>query len=334
MKLRIVLIFIILAGLFYIYSGIFFPKNPFSEDRIFSIKKGENVKDISLNLEKKGLIRDSIFFEIYISFRGLERDLKAGDYLLSSSMSASEIADRIYSGETLRQKITIIEGWKIEDIGDYLEQEGIFEKEDFFEAVGSPLANNEKYFFTDYSFLDRKIVNLEGYLFPDTYYVSKSDSLEEVIRKMLDNFDRKIDVEIREEIKKQKKTLFEIITLASLLEKEVSSLQDKKIVAGILQKRMSIGMPLQVDATITYITGKRSVKVSRQDTKIDSPYNTYKYKGLPLGPICNPGIESIHASLYPESSDYLYYLSTPEGETVYSKTLEEHNIAKEKYLNN
>jgi UPF0755 protein len=141
-----------------------------------------------------------------------------------------------------------------------------------------------------------------------------------------------VSLEIKEEIERQGKSIFDIITMASLLEKEVRTEEDKKIVAGILWKRMEIGMPLQVDATIAYITGKNSTRISKEETKIDSPYNTYKYKGLPLGPICNPGFESIFASLYYEDSDYLYYLSTPEGETIFSKTLEEHNIAKGKYL--
>ena len=122
--------------------------------------------------------------------------------------------------------------------------------------------------------------------------------------------------------------------MASLIEKEVKTPEDKKIVSGILWKRLENSIPLQVDATISYITGKKGDSVSIEETKIDSPYNTYKYKGLPLGPISNPGLESIIASIYPENSDYWYYLSTPEGKTIFSKTLEEHNIAKAKYLKN
>ena len=137
---------------------------------------------------------------------------------------------------------------------------------------------------------------------------------------------------MRTEILGQEKTIFEIITMASLLEKEVKAFEDKKLVSGILWKRLENKMPLQVDATITYITGKKSSKVSLDETKIDSPYNTYKYKGLPPGPISNPGLESIVAAIYPKKLDYLYYLSTPEGETIFSKTFEEHKRAKEQYF--
>lgn len=120
--------------------------------------------------------------------------------------------------------------------------------------------------------------------------------------------------------------------MASLVEKEVKTLEDKKLVSGVLWKRLENGMPLQVDATISYITGKKNAKILIADTQIDSPYNTYKYRGLPLGPISNPGLDSIVAALYPQESSYWYYLSTPEGQTIFSRTLDEHNQARAKYL--
>ena len=149
---------------------------------------------------------------------------------------------------------------------------------------------------------------------------------------MQDNFDKKITPELREEIQQQGKTIFEIVTMASLIEKEVREKEEKEIVSGILWKRLENKIPLQVDATITYITGKKTTKISKEETQIDSPYNTYKYLGLPPGPICNPGIDSIEAAIYPKSSEYWYYLSTAEGKVIFSKTLEEHNLAKAKYL--
>jgi UPF0755 protein len=175
---------------------------------------------------------------------------------------------------------------------------------------------------------------LEGYLFPDTYEIDKNLNLEDIIFRMLYNFEDKVDFSLREEIKAQDKNLFEIMIMASLLEKEVSDSEDKKIVSGILWKRLEEGMALQVDATIIYLTGKKTTRVSLSDTKIDSPYNTYKYRGLPPAPITNPGLDSILAAIYPEDSSFWFYLSTPQGETIFSETLEEHNIAKNKYLSN
>jgi len=186
--------------------------------------------------------------------------------------------------------------------------------------------------------------NLEGFLFPDTYKFPLGVSGEEVVRKMRENFEEKLNTKIpelsltpKEAIMQQGKTIFEIVIMASLLEKELSpknknDKENQRIISGILWKRLENKIPLQVDSTITYITGKKITQVSFEETKIDSPYNTYKYRGLPLGPICNPGIDSILAAIYPKNSDYWYYLSTPEGKTIFSKTLEEHNLAKAKYL--
>ena len=156
---------------------------------------------------------------------------------------------------------------------------------------------------------------------------------------MVRNFDAKVTQEVRDAIAGQQKSIFEIVIMASLIEKEVSSEEDRALVSGILWKRISLGMPLQVDATIAYIKNQesriknqRDGKISLEDTKIDSPYNTYRYRGLPRGPIANPGLSAIRAAVFPRSSPYLYYLSTPDGRTIFSRTLEEHNAAKEKYL--
>jgi UPF0755 protein len=173
--------------------------------------------------------------------------------------------------------------------------------------------------------------NLEGYLFPDTYYFPLDVSGEEVVRIMHENFEKKIAPYLKE-IEKSGKSLKDIIIMASLIEKEVKTKEEKELVSGILWKRLKAGIPLQVDATITYITGKKTTKIPLEDLKIDSPYNTYKYKGLPPAPICNPGLESILAALYPKESDYWYYLSKPDGKTLFFKDYEEFIVAKAKYL--
>ncbi len=307
-KILITILFFSLLG-FILVQGFYFSKNPQGQEEFFLIKKGESVFEIGANLEKQGLIQNRFFFNFYILISGSQKKLKAGDYILKSSMPISKIAQKIISGDIEKQEITIIEGWNLRDIGWYFENKGMFQAEELYEMT-----------------------ELEGYLFPDTYQINREANLEEIIKKMTDNFNKKLTPELREDIQKQGKTVSEIVIIASLLEKEVQTLEDKKIVAGILLNRLQIEMPLQIDATITYITKKQTINISKKDTQIDSPYNTYKYKGLPLGPICNPGIESIKAAIYPHLNSYWYYLSTPEGETIFSKTLEEHNIAKAKYL--
>lgn len=291
----------------------------------FLINSGDKTEDIAQKLQDQGLIFNKYLFLIYNYSTQKFKNLQAGNYLLSPSMDIIEITEKINNGEIIEEKITIIEGWTINEIADYLENKNLFLKEVFLENI----ENHSQ----EYDFLEDKPkdLGLEGYLFPDTYFISQKTP-QNIIDQMLSNFNNKLSSQLKEEIQKQGKTIFEIITVASLIEKEVKTFEDKKNVSDIIWKRLDVGMPLQIDATIVYITGKKTTTISSEETQIDSEYNTYKYKGLPKGPICNPGIESILAAIYPSSNQYFYYLSTKEGETIFSKTLEEHNIAKQKYI--
>ena len=312
----IVSFFVIFLGI-WLWQGIYFTKTENSQiKKIFLIEKGQGIEKISFNLQKENLIKNKWSFLVYVFLKGDSKKLQAGEYLLSLSQTIPEITEKFVFGDVVKEKIIIIEGWNLRDIGWYFENKGICQAEELYDQA------EELY----------GLENLEGYLFPDTYEIRKSDTFKEIVKKMLDNFNEKLTSELREEIKNQGKTISEIITMASLLEKEVRTSTDKKIVSGILWKRMSHNIPLQVDATIVYITGKQTIKISKEDLKIDSPYNTYKFRGLPIAPISNPGLESIKAAIYPEDSGYFYYLSTPEGKTIFSKTLKEHNFAKQKYL--
>lgn len=301
-----------LIGFIFIWQGIYLPKDSDSQiiEYLFSVEKGQGGKEIALNLEKEGLIKSASLFRFYILTIGKADKLQAGDYFLTPLMTIHQIAKKLYSGDMIRIKVTIPEGFTIKQIDARLSGLGLIQQ-------GELIIFNS---------------TLEGFLFPDTYQFSLINNPEEIIKKMLDNFDKKLTLDLRKEIETQNKTVFEIITMASLIEKEVKTFKDKKLVSGILWKRIENNIPLQVDATIIYITGKKTTKVFKKETQIDSPYNTYKYLGLPVGPISNPGLESILAAIYPESSDYWYYLSTLEGETIFSRNLEEHNIAKVKYL--
>jgi len=334
--LYIALLILIFGFLVYFWQGIYLPKDSGAKgERIFIIQKGEGSKEISINLEKQGLIKSGLIFRIYVLTRGVAEKLQAGEYLISPSMALPKIVEKFVSGDVIKEKITIVEGWSAKDIASYLEERGLFKAGDFLKIVAS---SND--FSGDFNFLEDlpKNLSLEGYLFPDTYYFRKEEGgdgkegIKNFVKLMLTNFDKKLTPALRTEIERQKKSIFEIVTTSSLIEKEVRTFDDKKIVSGILRKRLKTGIPLQIDATIVFITGKKTTEISIEETKIDSPYNTYKYKGLPLGPIANPGIESIIAALYPESSEYWYYLSAPDGKTIFSRTLEEHNIAKFKYL--
>ena len=301
----------------------------------FSVEKGEGAKEIAADLKEVDLIKYSSIFRVYALVTGASKNLQAGDYLLSPDMNIPEIIEMMVSGQILKKKITILEGWDLNKIGTYLEDNEIGSREEFFKLVGQPVSGYPsdlvKDFNQDFDFLKDKpkSSNLEGYLFPDTYEVLASDDLESIVKKILSHFDKKFSSSLEDEIARQKKSIFEIITMASLIEKEVRTFEDKKIVSGILWKRLGIDMPLQVDASIIYITGR---EMTREQVYLNSSYNTYRNKGLPPGPISSPGLESILAAAYPTGSDYFYYLSAPSGKTIFSRTLDEHNIARNKYL--
>jgi UPF0755 protein len=312
----------------YLSNLIFMPLNKEIEAKIITIEKGQASKETANELKNQGIIESPNAFYFYSILTNSYRKIQAGDYLLSSQMSISQILKILTNGETAKEKITIVEGWDVEEIGDYLESKQICTKQEFINS-----ANDSKWA-EKFSFLKDKPknLNLEGYIFPDTYYLNKNTTADEIIETALKKLESELDNKTLEEIKNQDKTIFEIITIASMIEKEVKTLEDKRLVSGVISNRLEIGMPLQVDATVIYAMGQEKEKVYTKDTKIDSPYNTYKYRGLPLGPISNPGIDSINAAIYPTQSNYIYYLSANNGKTIFSKTLKEHNYNKAKYL--
>ncbi len=223
---------------------------------------------------------------------------------------------------------TIIEGWNLKEIDNYLATND-------WDIKGKLSDLKVKDYSEAYSFLKEapRQGSLEGYLFPDTYRLYSSSTSDQLAIKMLNNFQAKISSDMLAEIKKQNRSLRQVIIMASILEKEVKSEEDMKIVSGIFWRRISGGQPLESCATLAYILGEKKAQYSLADTKIDSPYNTYKNYGLPPGPINNPGLRAITAAIYPTPSNYNYFLSDPEtGKTIFSRTYDEHLKNKYKYL--
>jgi len=338
MKKLITVLIICFVGSFgiYGYNSLFHKLSNENIAKIFIIEKGSSVKLIANNLEKEGLIKDSTLFTIYASLTNSHKNIQAGEYLLSPQMSTAQIIDIFKKGETNKKSLTILEGWNINDIANYFEEKQIATKEEVHNLIGKPTEvkenKNLETIIEDFNLGKPNNISLEGYIFPDTYYIDSTDNLESIILRTLYNWDKKITPQLREEIEKQEKTIFEIMVVASMIEKEAKTIEDKKNVSDVLWKRLEIGMPLQICATVLYVLGENKSKVYTSDTEVDSPYNTYKYNGLPLGPICNPGMDSILAAIYPSKNNYWYYLSSNEGEIFFSRTLEEHNYKKNIYL--
>src|SRR3989338_4741098 len=291
------IVFFVLAG----FSGYFFLSAPkdFPSGETIVIEKVTGLAEISGKLKKEGFVRSKYAFALYARAFNKSKKIKYGKYLFNEPVSVFALTGRLAKGEFGFKpiKVTVTEGMTVKDISELFGGFENFNKEEFLEKTAS----------------------LEGYLFPDTYLFLPGAETQQIIDTMTDNFKKKAG-----DIGK------DIVIVASLIEKEVPDSGDRKIVSGILWKRLELGMALQVDAVFPYITGKR--KVLLDDLKIDSLYNTYLYKGLPPGPISNPGLDAIDAARNPQESPYLYYLSGNDGKTHFAKTFAEHLRNKEKYL--
>ena len=319
-----VLLITLILSLVYYFHFLNTPVNKSASEIVFVVTKGDGVRKVSANLETQKIISNDFVFLTYLKLSGLSTSIQAGDYKLSGAMSPRTVADILTKGKVASKKITIPEGWTIDDIGTYLEKQGVTSKGDFETAA------KKNY---DYDFLADKPADqsLEGYLFPDTYQISVTANAEDIVKLMLTTFGEKLTSDTRAAIKGSGMSTYEVVTLASVVEREVSKPEDRKVVSGIFLNRLDSGMALQSDATVQYVLKSDKKRFSYDESRVQSPYNTYVVPGLPLGPIGNPGIDSVMAVLYPERTSYMYFLSA-DGTTYYSRTLGEHEEKVAKYL--
>ncbi|PIP86605.1 hypothetical protein COV42_00270 [Candidatus Campbellbacteria bacterium CG11_big_fil_rev_8_21_14_0_20_44_21] len=305
-------IFLSSAVVFSAISLFYFgPPGNFPEEHIIGIKEGSSLDEIISVLKKENIIISPFWFKAfsYLSFK--ERNLVAGDYYFHEKESLLNVLTRLIRGEygLFAESVTLPEGATASEMGKILKRKF----SDFDEAVFVELSGEE------------------GFLFPDTYKFLPNAKPAQVIDALKKNFEEKIS-EFGEEIKKSGKSLREIIIMASILEKEARTDESRKIISGILWKRIKVGMPLQVDAVFPYIIGKNTFELSLEDLEFDSLYNTYRNLGLPPGAISNPGLSSILAALRPETSPYFFYLSDREGKIHYAEDFEGHKRNKALYL--
>lgn len=307
---RIGVLCFVFLSLFY----FFFISAPFNfpVGRIIEIEGGSTLKQVANSLEENKVIKSPLIFGGMIELFLKGKEVIAGDYFFEERCSVFKIIWRTISGiyGITPTKITFVEGSTIYDIADILEKKfSKFDKKEFIKIVQDE----------------------EGFLFPDTYYFLPNVTPQSVISTMKSNFYKRIE-EISDKIESSGKSIHEVVTMASLLEKEARTLNSKRIIAGILWKRIEIDMPLQVDAVFPYIIGKNTYQLSLEDLKTNSPYNTYTNKGLPVGPIANPSLWSLLAAVTPIDSDYLFYLSDEYGNMHYAADFEQHKYNKRLYL--
>jgi UPF0755 protein len=309
------LIVLIIFGTYIWWNDAISAANPLSKNnKIFTVTKGESVRDIATRLKQENLIRNQIAFFLWVKFSNTENKLQAGDFRLSSNMSMEKIAENLTHG-TLDVWLTTLEGWRDEEIAMKLSQDFAIPEQEFLKVAR------------------------EGYMFPDTYLIPKEATAGAVVKIFLDNFDKRVTQEIKDNITMQNLTLEQGIVLASIVEREGRSDEDRPIIAGILLNRLRKDWSLQADATLQYILGYQSQEKSwwkkqlfNEDKKIKSPFNTYLNPGLPPQPICNPGLSAINALANPTTTDYMYYIHDTEGVAHYAVTLVEHEANVAKYL--
>lgn len=330
-----------LTSYFYIKSSLE-PVDPGSKKEIIvDIPIGSSVSYIAQTLEDSGLVKNARVFKYYVKFKN-ESEFMAGEYHMNPSMTFQEIIESLKTGRIMQEPVftmTIPEGRQLDEIAAVIAEKTKQPEKEVFKSL-----NDEKFIkslMEKYpSILTTEVwakdikYPLEGYLFPATYaFYKESPSLDEIVSTMLDKTQSVVE-KYRQDIEREGMTVHQFLTMSSLIEEEATEKADRDKIASVFYNRIEEGMPLQTDPTVLYAQGKHKARVTYKDLEVDSPYNTYKNKGLTPGPISNAGTMSMEAALHPADTKYLYFLASSDGTVYFSSTLEEHNSLKAKYITN
>jgi len=287
------------------------------------IDRGTGSVAIAHLLAERHLIRSAAAFRRYVRERGVSQKLKAGCYEFAPSLSMPEIVTKLVKGDVARRKVTIPEGLWLKEIAARLETEGICDADEFVAAA------SEAQRLAQFRLAGRRASNLEGFLFPDTYFVNCDATAADVVKMMLARF-REATARLAPEVQASGRPWREVVTLASVVEAEARHNDERPLIAGVYMARLARGKKLESCPTVIYALGRRVKRL--RDVTVDSPYNTYKHRGLPPGPICNPGLESIKAALHPVKTDALYFVAKPDGHHAFAATYAEHLANIKRYL--
>lgn len=282
------------------------------------VKPGTTASEISDHLKRLGVIDSRLRFWWLMKLQGDAQKFKTGTYAFAPHMDEQAVLDKLVSGDTTVVRFTIPEGFGIKEIAKRLADEGLVDEQEFLAEAKD---------FAPYDYMKKRPNEryaAEGYLFPDTYEIHSEVTPEAIMKMMAEDFDTRLTPDLRQQAAAKNLSIHDLVTLASLVEKEARYDEDRPIIAQVFFKRLQMGMPLQSDTTLQYLMAGPKEDVSIEDTKIDSPYNTYQHMGLPPGPIASPGMKSILAVLNPASTDYLYFVADRQGHNHYSQTYDEH----------
>ncbi len=315
-----------LLVIIHFYIALFVPPSNEKIWKEVEVTEGMSFKSISAELQKEGIIRYRGYFELIGRFEGISRKVRTGYYGLSTNMSLWEVLDSLRRGKIIEYEIVIPEGYNLYQIGWTLANTPLLsDPQDFIKLV-----KDKKYVHS----LGIEADTLEGYLFPDTYYLPKGIKLEDIPKKMVQRYRAVFTDSLRNRANELGFNEHQILTLASIVEKEAKVASERTLIAAVYMNRLKKGMRLQADPTTVYGTKAWITNVTSQDLKRRSPYNTYLHKGLPPGPIANPGEGAILASLYPDKVDYLFFVAQGDGSHYFSKDFSSHEKAVGRYRSN
>jgi UPF0755 protein len=307
------------------WTRIHEPYRGFSgSEQYVEIPRGAGSADIRRRLVEARVVEDELVFRAALWWTGAARRLQAGEYRFDAPMTPVDVIDKIARGAVFTQRLTFPEGLTIREMADLVEARGFGPASAFLAAAGNESLIAD---------LDPKATDLEGYLFPETYALPRGAGAAVIVGAMVEQF-RSVYVPIKDRAAAQGLTTREVVTLASLIEKETGQPQERPVVAAVYRNRLAIGMPMQADPTVVYALAtarKYDGNIRKQDLDFDSPYNTYKYPGLPPGPIAAPGKASLEAVVAPAAEKYLYFVSKNDGSHVFAATLAEHNANVQRY---
>lgn len=322
LKVFLVLTLVALTSALAAYSWLDSPVERGAGMESFVVRQGDSAATVAARLEQQGLIKSRFLFSLLAALNRMDNRIKAGWYTLSPAMGTQEILYRIINDDAANPevKLTVPEGFTAREIGERMEELGLCLTAEWMEIVKNP---------AEYGIETggHELASLEGFLFPETYFLFKETPCESHAQKMVDQFFKVFNENAIEYAEKQGFSLTETVTLASLIEEEAQVATERKIISAVLRNRLKRDMPLQCDATILYAMPERKNRVLLADLKVDTPYNTYTRKGLPPGPIASPGLSSLAAALKPAGVDYIYYVAAGDGSHVFSRTPAEHERA-------
>lgn len=346
LKWLAVLLLIVMIGAgatgVYVYTSML-PVEAKEQPVKITIEPGTGTANIAKLLENQGLIKNSFLFVSYLKWKSEGSRFQAGTYEMQPGMTYDEIIAKLNSGDVVKAEMirfTIPEGFTVKQMADKLAEEGLVDQEAFLQLAQDAAGLNDE-LLTQIPTDERLTFRLEGYLFPETYELKKGSNEQDIIARMLQETRTRLDKipDFEQKLQARGLTLHELMTIASLVEREVVVDSERPLVAGVIDNRLQDGMNLEIDATVQYVLDKPKERLLKSDLRsVDSPYNTYLYKGLPPGPIAVPGLKSIEAALEPKASDYLFYVTKKDGsgEHLFAKTYEEHlkNIKTSKAMAN